>query len=69
VLVRPEARGRLVGTRLVMAACAALRLAGCRRVVAPAGGEGFLARLGFRQADGVLSRPLGGGVGGPAAQV
>jgi glycerol 3-phosphatase-2 len=39
-------RGRLVGTRLLVAACVAARAAGLRRVAAP--GDGFLARLGFR---------------------
>jgi glycerol 3-phosphatase-2 len=38
--------GRLVGTRLLVAACVAARAAGLRRVVAP--DHGFLARFGFR---------------------
>jgi HAD-hyrolase-like len=38
-------RGRLVGTRLLVAACVAARAAGLRRVAAT--GHGFLARLGF----------------------
>jgi N-acetylglutamate synthase-like GNAT family acetyltransferase len=41
-------RDRLVGTRLAMAACIQARVAGLSRVAAPAGGEGFLGRLGFR---------------------
>jgi glycerol 3-phosphatase-2 len=41
-------RDRLVGTRLAMAACIQARAAGLSRVAAPAGGEGFLGRLGFR---------------------
>jgi HAD superfamily hydrolase (TIGR01450 family) len=39
-------RGRLVGTRLLVAACVAARAAGLRRVAAP--DQGFLARFGFR---------------------
>jgi glycerol 3-phosphatase-2 len=38
-------RGRLVGTRLLVAACVAARAAGLRRVAASR--HGFLARLGF----------------------
>jgi len=54
-------RGRLVGTRLLVAACVAARAAGLRRVAAPS--HGFLARLGFRPPgpegpDGVLVRDL-----------
>ena len=54
-------RDRLVGTRLLVAACVAARGAGLRRVAAP--GHGFLARLGFRPPgpegpDGVLVRDL-----------
>jgi len=41
-------RDRLVGTRLVMAACIQARAAGLARVAAPAAVEPFLARLGFR---------------------
>jgi glycerol 3-phosphatase-2 len=43
-------RGRLVGTRLVVAACIQARADGLVRVTAPQAGEGFLARLGFRPA-------------------
>ena len=43
-------RGRLVGTRLVVAACAEARAAGLPRVAARAGAEPFLARLGFEPA-------------------
>jgi glycerol-1-phosphatase len=39
-------RGRLVGSRLLVAACVAARAAGLRRVAGP--GHGFLARFGFR---------------------
>jgi len=39
-------RHRLVGTRLLVAACVGARAAGLRRVAAPS--HGFLARLGFR---------------------
>jgi len=54
-------RDRLVGTRLLVAACVAARAAGLRRVAAP--GHGFLARLGFlppgpEGPDGVLVRDL-----------
>jgi HAD superfamily hydrolase (TIGR01450 family) len=38
-------RGRLVGTRLLVATCVAVRAAGLRRVAAP--DHGFLARFGF----------------------
>jgi glycerol 3-phosphatase-2 len=41
-------RGRLAGTRLVMAACVKARSDGLARVAAPAAAEPFLARLGFR---------------------
>jgi HAD superfamily hydrolase (TIGR01450 family) len=53
-------RGRLVGTRLVVAACIQARADGLVRVTAPRAGEGFLARLGFRPApDGPwLAREL-----------
>jgi glycerol-1-phosphatase len=43
-------RGRLVGTRLVVAACIQARADGLVRVTAPRAGEAFLARLGFRPA-------------------
>jgi glycerol-1-phosphatase len=54
-------RDRLVGTRLLVAACVAARAAGARRVAAP--GHGFFARLGFHPPgpegpDGVLVRDL-----------
>jgi glycerol-1-phosphatase len=54
-------RGRLVGTRLLVAACVAARAAGLRRVAAT--GHGFLARLGFHPPgpegpDGLLVRDL-----------
>jgi glycerol-1-phosphatase len=54
-------RGRLVGTRLLVAACVAARAAGLRRVAAP--DHGFLARLGFGPPgpggpDGLLVRHL-----------
>jgi glycerol-1-phosphatase len=42
-------RHRLVGTRLVMAACIEARAAGLARVAAPPDAEAFLARLGFRR--------------------
>jgi glycerol 3-phosphatase-2 len=45
-------RNRLVGTRLAMAACIQARGAGLARVTAPAAGEPFLARLGFRRDPG-----------------
>ena len=48
-------RGRLVGSRLVLAACVEARRAGLARVLAPgeAGdAEGFLTRLGFRTNPG-----------------
>jgi HAD superfamily hydrolase (TIGR01450 family) len=40
-------RGRLVGTRLLVAACIQARAAGLTRVAAPAAADGFLTRLGF----------------------
>jgi GNAT superfamily N-acetyltransferase len=52
-------RGRLVGTRLLVAACIAARAAGLRRVAAPA--HGFLGRFGFRSPG--QGEP--GGQGGP----
>jgi N-acetylglutamate synthase-like GNAT family acetyltransferase len=48
--VEPGWRGRLVGTRLLVAACLAARAAGLRRVAGPR--HGFLARLGFRPEPG-----------------
>jgi HAD superfamily hydrolase (TIGR01450 family) len=56
--VEGEWRGRLVGTRLVVAACIQARAAGLTRVTAPGRGGRFLARLGFRPADGALVRDL-----------
>jgi HAD superfamily hydrolase (TIGR01450 family) len=57
-------RGRLLGTRLVVAACVQARAAGARRVAADA--EGFLERLGFRRSgpDGRLLRELPAAGGG-----
>jgi len=54
-------RHRLVGTRLLVAACVGARAAGLRRVAAPS--HGFLARLGFRppgpqEPHGALVRDL-----------
>jgi 4-nitrophenyl phosphatase len=54
-------RDRLVGTRLLVAACVAARAAGLGRVAAP--DHGFLARFGFRPPgpegpDGALVRDL-----------
>jgi glycerol-1-phosphatase len=54
-------RDRLVGTRLLVAACVAARAAGLGRVAAP--DHGFLARFGFRPPgpegpDGTLVREL-----------
>ena len=61
-VVEEDRRGRLVGSRLVLAACVEARRAGLARVDAPAdGGEGFLTRLGFRPRPGgdrVLVREL-----------
>jgi glycerol 3-phosphatase-2 len=45
-VVEPAWRGRLVGTRLLVAACVDVRAAGLRRVAARA--HGFLGRFGFR---------------------
>jgi HAD superfamily hydrolase (TIGR01450 family) len=56
-VVEPGRRGRLVGTRLLVAACLAARAAGLRRVAGPR--HGFLARLGFRP------EPGGGGDAAP----
>jgi glycerol 3-phosphatase-2 len=52
--VEEDRRGRLVGSRLVLAACIEARRAGLTRVTAPAGGdaESFLTRLGFRPDPG-----------------
>jgi glycerol 3-phosphatase-2 len=51
IAVAPDHRGRLVGTRLVLAACLGLRAAGVGRVgVLAARAAGFFTRLGFRQA-------------------
>ncbi|HEV8649860.1 MAG TPA: HAD-IIA family hydrolase [Actinomycetes bacterium] len=50
IAVASDYQGRLVGTRLVLAACLRLRAAGVRRVgVLAAKGAGFFARLGFRE--------------------
>jgi glycerol 3-phosphatase-2 len=60
-VVEEDRRGRLVGSRLVLAACIEARRAGLARVAAAAGGaaEGFLTRLGFRPGgDRVLVREL-----------
>jgi 4-nitrophenyl phosphatase len=54
-------RGRLVGTRLVVAACIEARAAGLTRVAAPRPAEAFLARLGFHPVpdlDPPLARDL-----------
>jgi N-acetylglutamate synthase-like GNAT family acetyltransferase len=45
-------RGRLVGTRLVVAACLQGRAVGLERVAGPAAAESFLTRLGFRPVPG-----------------
>jgi HAD superfamily hydrolase (TIGR01450 family) len=55
-------RARLVGTRLVAAACIQARAAGLDRVAAPAAAKAFLTRLGFRPDPGhdpPLVRQLG----------
>jgi glycerol-1-phosphatase len=57
-------RSRLVGTRLVIAACIQARTAGLTRVVAPADAQAFLTRLGFHPASG--SDPGAGGDGSEA---
>jgi glycerol-1-phosphatase len=59
-------RGRLVGTRLVMAACVEARGAGLARIAAEPDAGAFLTRLGFRPDPGVQLlvrelRDLGGG--------
>jgi HAD superfamily hydrolase (TIGR01450 family) len=51
-VVEEGRRDRLVGTRLVMAACIQARAAGLARVAAPAAAGPFLARLGFRPDPG-----------------
>ena len=51
-VVEPAWRGRLVGTRLLVAACVEARGAGLSRLAGPGGGEPFLARLGFRPGAG-----------------
>jgi HAD superfamily hydrolase (TIGR01450 family) len=51
-VVEEDRRGRLVGGRLVLAACIEARRAGLARVAAPADGEAFLTRLGFRTDPG-----------------
>ena len=53
-------RHRLVGTRLVMAACIEARAAGLARVAASPGAGAFLTRLGFRPDPGAdpAARPL-----------
>ena len=68
-------RDRLVGTRLLVAACIGARAAGLARVAAPEGAGGFLHRLGFRPAGatdpagvGALAAPAratGTGAAGP----
>jgi glycerol-1-phosphatase len=67
-VVDPAWRGRLVGTRLLVAACVDVRAAGLRRVVAKA--HGFLGRFGFRPPG--QGEPAGEGEppaqGGPAGQ-
>jgi glycerol 3-phosphatase-2 len=63
-VVEPDARGALVGTRLVMAACAGLRAASAGAVRATGAGTGasrFLIRLGFVPDPGepdILTREL-----------
>ena len=54
-VVEEDRRGRLVGVRLVLAACIEARRAGLARVAAPADdgdAEAFLTRLGFRTDPG-----------------
>jgi N-acetylglutamate synthase-like GNAT family acetyltransferase len=54
-VVEEGRRGRLVGGRLVLAACIEARRAGLARVAAPAedgDAEAFLTRLGFRTDPG-----------------
>jgi glycerol-1-phosphatase len=59
-------RGRLLGTRLVVAACVQARAGGARRILAPDGAEAFFQRLGFRRSgpDGRLLRDLPAAGGG-----
>jgi glycerol-1-phosphatase len=57
-VVADGCRGRLVGTRLVAAACLQARADGLARVTAPRAGEAFLARLGFRPDGDLLVRDL-----------
>ena len=61
-VVEAGCRGRLVGTRLLVAACIAAREAGLRRVAAP--DHGFLRRFGFRPPD--PGDPAGPDLGDPA---
>jgi N-acetylglutamate synthase-like GNAT family acetyltransferase len=61
-VVEAGCRGRLVGTRLLVAACIAAREAGLRRVAAP--DHGFLRRFGFRPPD--PGDPAGPDPGDPA---
>jgi HAD superfamily hydrolase (TIGR01450 family) len=49
-------RDRLVGTRLVVAACIQARAAGLQRVAAAAAAGGFLPRLGFRPSAATAGR-------------
>jgi glycerol 3-phosphatase-2 len=71
--VEPPWRGRLVASRLLLAACVRLGAAGVRRISAPASGagaaSGFLERLGFvpDQATGALVRDLPGRAAAAAA--
>jgi glycerol-1-phosphatase len=51
-------RRRLVGTRLVMAACIEARAAGLARVAAPPDAGAFLTRLGFRPDPGGDPSPV-----------
>jgi glycerol 3-phosphatase-2 len=51
-VVTDDWRGRLVGTRLVVAACIEARGAGLDRVGAPRAAEAYLSRFGFRPAPG-----------------
>ena len=51
-------RHRLVGTRLVLAACIEARAAGLTRVAAPPDAGSFLTRLGFRPDPGGGAPPL-----------
>jgi glycerol-1-phosphatase len=51
-VVEEARRHRLVGTRLVVAACIEARAAGLARVAGPPGAGAFLTRLGFRPDPG-----------------